>query len=179
MSQTWEPHCNHMITDDVLNRHYITCGLYRRWSNIYGYKLACGSFNVLGGLLHQEAPNQHNFLLYMVQTVYIVQQSREQILTLWGLPTCCYNIRRNNESSICHTFHLMTGGSEPLLHLYYVRSGHFGPRLVRPEFGAGKVLQTQQLLQHFRLYLLIIVQTLTNQAQNVRLAKYNQTVQLV
>jgi hypothetical protein len=31
----------------------------------------------------------------------------------------------------------------------------------------------------FRLYLVIIVQLLTNYAQNVRLAKYNQTVQLV
>jgi hypothetical protein len=30
-----------------------------------------------------------------------------------------------------------------------------------------------------RLYLVKIVQTLTNYAQNIRLAKYNQTVQLV
>jgi hypothetical protein len=42
-----------------------------------------------------------------------------------------------------------------------------------PEFGVLKFTVA------FRLYLVIIVQPLTNQAQKVHLAKYNQTVQLV
>ena len=42
----------------------------------------------------------------------------------------------------------------------------------------GRILEFG-LLQHFRFYLAISVQSWTNQAQNVRLAIFNQTVQLV
>ena len=77
-------------------------------------------------------------------------------------------------SLIILTYHIL-----PLFHIdcrWGVAFECLGPRLVRPEFGAGKVTVATAATIVFRLYLVIIVQTLTNQAQNVRLVKYNRTV---